>query len=313
MLLYLDDRFAEHRTGQHPECPERIRRINAHLRRPGGVAAKCLLPHWQPAAVEHLARVHDPRYLETLEMQIRSLAPDKLGLVEADTVVCDQSWDVALHATGAAMDAVDRVVNGDDQRAMVIARPPGHHALPHAPMGFCLVNHVAVAARHAIWTHQLDRVLIVDFDVHHGNGTQDIFYDEPSVAFLSLHRWPFYPGTGSAEETGTGDGLGTIHNEPVSMGTPARQIASRLERAIEDVTRRHPPQLILISAGFDAHRDDPIGSLGLETEDFATLTRTIVTAARSYADGRIVSLLEGGYNLDRLPASVETHLQALMA
>lgn len=319
MWLYMDDRFTEHETGQHPENPGRIRGVNQRLRREGGIASRCQLPTWQPVTERQLEQVHTCEYTQNLERTIHSTAAGTLLRVEADTVVGNRSWEVACLASGAVIDAVDRVLAADisgtikaDRRAAVIARPPGHHALPNAAMGFCLFNHIAVAARHAVVAHQLDRVLIIDFDVHHGNGTQDIFYEDAQVGFLSMHRWPFYPGTGRKEETGSGAGLGTTRNEPVEFGTPVPTILSRFRYALDDMVTRHQPQLILVSAGFDAHHEDPIGSLGLDVEDFATLTEAINNAADTSAESKIVSLMEGGYNLDRLPDCVETHLEAML-
>jgi acetoin utilization deacetylase AcuC-like enzyme len=179
-------------------------------------------------------------------------------------------------------------------------------------MGFCLFDNVAVGARAALDEHRLDRVLIVDWDVHHGNGTQEIFWEDDRVGFFSIHRWPFYPGTGDSDETGSGRGLGTTVNVPVAFGTPRDEFHDRFERALGDLTARVRAQLILISAGFDAHRDDPIGSLELETEDFARLTRTVLDVAREHADGRVVSVLEGGYHPRRLAESVEVHLTELL-
>jgi acetoin utilization deacetylase AcuC-like enzyme len=179
-------------------------------------------------------------------------------------------------------------------------------------MGFCLFNSVAVAARAAL-AEQLDRVLIVDWDVHHGNGTQEMFWEDGRVGFFSIHRWPFYPGTGDADETGSGRGLGWIANEPVEFGTPRRRYYDRFERALMTLAAKVQPQLVLLSAGFDAHRADPIGSLGLEVEDFSRLTQTVLGVAREYAGGRVVSLLEGGYNPARLAECVEAHLAELLA
>jgi len=319
MWLYLDDRFADHDTGDHPECPARIERVNARLRQPGGIAERCDCPAWQPASRDALTAVHGDDYLHALHAAIDELAAGTRRSIEADTVVSSRSWDVARLASGAALDAVDHVLASDEaaadvgaRRAAILGRPPGHHARPSAAMGFCLFNHVAVAARHALTAHQLERVLIIDFDVHHGNGTQEIFYEDGQVAYLSLHRAPFYPGTGRRDETGSGAGLGTTLNEPVAFGTPVPTILSRYRHAVETMVSRHRPQLILISAGFDAHREDPIGSLGLETEDFATLT-SVITAAAASAEGRIISLLEGGYHLVRLADSVELHLETLLA
>jgi acetoin utilization deacetylase AcuC-like enzyme len=180
-------------------------------------------------------------------------------------------------------------------------------------MGFCLFNNVAVAAQAALQEHQLERVLIVDWDVHHGNGTQETFWEDGRVGLLSIHRWPFYPGTGDTDETGTGRGLGWIANVPVQFGTPLAAYHDRFERGLTDLAAKVRPELVLISAGFDAHREDPIGSLELETEDFARLTKTVLAIANEYAQGRVVSLLEGGYNPARLAESVEVHLRGLLA
>ena len=306
MLLYLDDDFAAHETGRHPECPARITRVNAYLRQHQALA-ESVRPQWESASEAALTHVHAPEHL----VQVREMCRRGGGQLDADTVVSRESWDVALRAAGAAIDAVDRVLAGEAIRAFCAVRPPGHHALPKRPMGFCLMNNVAIAARHAVTNGQLDRVLIVDFDVHHGNGTQDTFYADEQVAFLSLHRWPFYPGTGAAEETGTGRGLGLTKNLPLEFGISRKSIFEKFERALDDLLKRFQPQLVLISAGFDAHREDPIGSLGLETEDYATLTDLIIKRAAGPAEGRIVSLLEGGYNLDFLPLCVGQHLEAL--
>jgi acetoin utilization deacetylase AcuC-like enzyme len=179
-------------------------------------------------------------------------------------------------------------------------------------MGFCVFNNVAIAARAAIHEHRLDRVLIVDWDVHHGNGTQETFWDDGQVGFVSIHRWPFYPGTGDADEIGSGRGLGWIANVPVQFGTSVPEFHARFERALIDLAAKVRPQLVVISAGFDAHRDDPIGSLELETEDFGRLTTTVLSIACQYAQGRVVSLLEGGYNPPRLAECVEIHLAELL-
>ena len=178
-------------------------------------------------------------------------------------------------------------------------------------MGFCLFNNAAVAARQATFRHKLSRVLIVDWDVHHGNGTQDIFYDDAEVYFLSAHRFPFYPGSGTREETGTGKGLGTVFNLPVEYGTPRQQYLAEFEQLLADSAKKCQPELVIISAGFDAHRLDPIGSLDLETEDFATLTKLVLDVADGYCNGRCVSLLEGGYNVQALAESVEQHLTVI--
>jgi acetoin utilization deacetylase AcuC-like enzyme len=307
-LLYASPEFQQHLTGSHPEHPQRLRAIDAQLAR-SGLASRCQQPAWQPATLAELERVHDPHYVEHLQRYAAAGG----GRIEVDTVLSERSYEVARLAAGAACDAVRRVVAGEDRTALCLVRPPGHHARPHDAMGFCLFNSVAVAARAALAEQQLDRVLIVDWDVHHGNGTQEMFWEDGRIGFFSIHRWPFYPGTGDADETGAGRGLGWIVNEPVEFGTPREVFHKRFERAVIALAAKVRPQLVLISAGFDAHRDDPVGSLGLETEDFTRLTQTVLALAREHAGGRVVSLLEGGYNPSRLAESAEVHLRELLA
>ncbi|HEY3391391.1 MAG TPA: histone deacetylase [Lacipirellulaceae bacterium] len=305
-LLYYDPRFLDHDTGQHPEQPERLRQIIARLDRTG-LAAQCVRPNWQPASRERLKLVHEAAHID----RVAALASRGGGRLDPDTVVSPASSDVARLAAGAACDAVDRVLAGEATTVLCIVRPPGHHALAERAMGFCLFNNIAVAAAAALAEHQLDRVLVVDWDVHHGNGTQDMFYADGRVGFFSIHRWPFYPGTGAADETGTASGLGATRNLPVTFGTPRAAYLDRFRRELEEFAARIRPQLVLVSAGFDSHREDPIGSLGLEVEDFAELTKIVVDIAAVHSAGRIVSLLEGGYNPPILAECVETHLRGL--
>jgi acetoin utilization deacetylase AcuC-like enzyme len=234
------------------------------------------------------------------------------GWLDADTVVSRASMGVAELAAGAACDAVDRVLRGDAKTALCLMRPPGHHAMAQRAMGFCLFNHVAIAAKVATEEHGLAHVLIVDWDVHHGNGTEEIFYADGRVGYFSIHRWPFYPGTGAAEETGTGDGLGATRNLPVTLGTTREKYFDLFRRELEDFAARIRPQLVLVSAGFDAHRVDPVGSFVLETEDYALLSDEVLGLAGEHAGGRVISLLEGGYNPPVLAECVEVHLRALL-
>jgi acetoin utilization deacetylase AcuC-like enzyme len=227
-------------------------------------------------------------------------------------VVSSESCSVAELAAGAACDAVDRIMRGESKTAFCALRPPGHHALPERAMGFCLFNNVALAAQVAISEYGLDRVLIIDWDVHHGNGTQDTFYADGRVGFFSAHRWPFYPGTGDADETGTGDGLDTTRNLPITGDVSREAYLELFQNELEDFAARIRPQLVLVSAGFDSHRGDPLGSFLLETEDFALLTRMVRDVAAVHADGRVVSVLEGGYNPKLLAECVEAHVQALV-
>jgi len=305
-LLYADRRFLDHDTGDHPECARRLEAVFAHLDK-STMAARCTQPEGTPAGQAELEAVHSPAYLR----QLSDFARRGGGRADPDTVVCPVSFEVVKFAAGAVCDAVRRVVAGGDHSALCLVRPPGHHALSDHAMGFCLIGNVAVAARVAIDQLELDRVLIVDWDVHHGNGTQASFYDDPRVGFFSAHRWPFYPGTGDADETGSGDGLGATRNLPVSFGTARREYLRQFGDELGEFASSMRPQLVLLSAGFDSHSADPVGSLGLETEDFDDLTRIVQAVADDHAGGRLVSVLEGGYNPPVLAECVGVHLQRL--
>jgi acetoin utilization deacetylase AcuC-like enzyme len=261
----------------------------------------------EPVSSERLARVHRLDYAE----EIRDFAANHGGYIDADTIISRHSYQAACKAAGAACSAVERVVQGDDPHALCLVRPPGHHALRARAMGFCLFNNAAIAARVATAELELDRVLIVDWDVHHGNGTQDTFWEDEQVAFLSIHRWPFFPGSGRSDETGSGPGLGTIVNLPIEFGTPVETFMGAFETELQAFAEKIRPQLVIVSAGFDAHRLDPIGSLGLRERDFGILTRRVLEIADAHAGGRVVSVLEGGYNVDFLPLCVEAHLRTL--
>jgi len=305
-LLYTDPCFLDHDTGRHPENADRLRHITARLK-DEKLIERCTQPKWQAATVEQLATIHGRDYIGEVE----KTAVRGGGQMDPDTVVSRASYDVARRAAGAAIDAVQRVLAGEDTTALCLVRPPGHHALVAKAMGFCLFNNVAVAAIHAR-RQGLDRVLIVDWDVHHGNGTQDIFWRDGTVGFFSIHRWPFYPGSGRVSETGAGDGLGATVNVPVEFGTPREKYFDQFRSQLEALADKLKPQLVLVSAGFDAHRDDPIGSLGLTTEDFGELTAFVCQLAQEHCGGKVVSLLEGGYNPTRLAESVDLHLRGLL-
>lgn len=306
-LLYTSETFLEHNTGAHPERALRLATVHKHLAETG-LAERCVQPTWEPATKDQVCCLHQGDYFDLLQ----KYAAAGGGQIEVDTVVSERSFDVALLAAGAACDGVRRVIAGEDESALCLVRPPGHHSLPKGPMGFCLFNNIAIAANSALVEHGLDRVLIVDWDVHHGNGTQDMFWEDEQVGFFSIHRFPFYPGTGDADETGSGRGLGYTRNLPIAYGRPRDEYLSTFQSNLEDFAAKVRPQLILISAGFDAHRQDPVGSLQLETEDFAELTRAVRALADVYCGGRIVSLLEGGYHPQRLAESVAVHLEGLL-
>jgi acetoin utilization deacetylase AcuC-like enzyme len=305
-LVYYDPDFLEHDTGEHPENAGRLLSVVEDL----AVEADdfcCIRPVWQPLGPERLASVHGGDYTG----KVRALCAAGGGHLDMDTIVSRRSYAAALMAAGAVCDAVERVVGGDQRRALCLVRPPGHHALANRAMGFCLLNNVSIGARKATGALELSRVLVVDWDVHHGNGTQAIFWDDPRVGYFSIHRWPFYPGSGTADETGGGPGLGTTRNLPVRFGISRTDYVDQFVSELGRFADQLKPELILISAGFDSHRLDPIGSLGLESEDFGPLTRAVLEVADRHAGGRVVSVLEGGYHPTALAESVGIHLDAL--
>jgi acetoin utilization deacetylase AcuC-like enzyme len=309
-LLFSDHVFLEHDTGVHPETAERLRAITRLLDE-SGVAGRCTPGRFSPLDPAALRAVHVPAVAD----RVQRLAEQGGGHLDADTVVSPASYRVGLAAAGAGVAAVDAVLGGADRTALCLVRPPGHHATPTHSMGFCLFNNVALAARHACTKPGVNRVLIVDWDVHHGNGTQDIFYEDPAVYFLSIHRYGhgFYPGTGAADETGRGPGLGTKVNVPIRYGTPRDAFTDQFTWALEKLADKSKPELVLVSAGFDAHRLDPIGGLELEADDFARLSRLVLDVARAHAGGRVVSCLEGGYHWQATAESVRAHLECLLA
>lgn len=306
-LFYYDPVFTEHQTGDHPERPARVRTVIEHLEKEK-VVERLVCPSWESASRHRLCYVHTADYIESL----KQFAESGGGHLDADTVVSVKSFEVAKRAAGAVCDAVMRVVAGEDKTAFCLVRPPGHHAMPDHAMGFCLLNNIAIAARVATNELGLKRVLIVDFDVHHGNGTQAMFWSDPNVGYFSIHRWPLYPGTGDVDEVGDGEGSGATMNLPVPFGTSRQQQLAQFDEAVHRFADHIKPELVLISAGFDSHKDDPIGSLGLESEDFRALTKTLIDVANRHCGGKIVSALEGGYNVAALAHCVETHIEQLL-
>lgn len=302
-LLYSDPVFLKHETGHQPENPARIlpavHRVNQIAMHAG-----CPRRSWDEVSDSRLERVHAREYIDF----VKTFSLKGGGFIADDTVVGPQSYHVARMAGGAVCDAVEQVVQGAHERAFCLVRPPGHHATADAAMGFCLFNNVAVGARLAIDELGLERVMIVDWDVHHGDGTQEIFWEDGQVGFLSIHRASFCHETGTADETGAGAGLATNVNVPVEFGTSREDYLAMFKTAVERLAEKIRPQLVFISAGFDSHKDDPIGSLGLESEDFGRLTRIVLDVAAVHAGGRVVSALEGGYSPLALAESIEYHL-----
>ena len=297
----------QHETGNHPERADRIRQIAPRLESTG-LAARCTRPKWEPVARNRLTAVHAAKYAD----EVWSIAKSGGGDYDCDTVVSPCSYDVALLAAGCVCDATERVLRGEDKNALCLVRPPGHHALVDRAMGFCLFNNTAIAARMLTNEFSLDRILIVDWDLHHGNGTQEAFWTDPRVGFLSIHRWPFFPGTGHEDETGSGPGLGTTVNLPVEFGISRKDYLDQLAGALDTFAAKIKPQFVFLSTGFDTHREDPVGSLGLETEDYIPLTKIVMDVADAYAGGKMVSVLEGGYNPQVMADCTALHLEEML-
>ncbi|MDZ4288797.1 MAG: histone deacetylase [Prosthecobacter sp.] len=307
--LLLDTVYRGHDTGPgQPESPARLMAVIECLQK-RGLADEGLPLAQQPAEPDDILLCHTRDYFEIVKRDVTSGADE---LSTGDTVICPRSLDIALRAVGGVMNAVDAVMTGQVSNAFCAVRPPGHHARPAQGMGFCLFNNIAIGARHAQKKHGAEKVLIVDWDVHHGNGTQDIFYEDGSVFFFSTHQSPWYPGTGAAAETGTGKGRQTTLNCPLPAGTDMKTIrAAFLDQLIPAATK-FKPDLVMISAGFDSRLGDPLGQFRLTDDDFITLTQALMDFAGEHCEGRIVSVLEGGYNLAGLSSATAAHVGALM-
>jgi acetoin utilization deacetylase AcuC-like enzyme len=293
LSLYSDDRFEDHATPEdHPECPERARAVCLGLRDVEEISRR---EGASAGAVADVERVHDPDYVRA----IAAAAEAGGGALDPDTHVSPASYEVALLATGTVVKATNDALADGAPPAFVVVRPPGHHARPARGMGFCLFNNVAVAAARAREVHGLERVAVVDFDVHHGNGTQDAFWSDGSVLFTSVHQWPYYPGTGAKDETGVGAGKGTTLNLPVAARSKPEVYVDAVRAALDRVTS-FDPDLLLVSAGFDAYAGDPLAALTLEAEHFRTIGAELRRAADATCGGRLVAAFEGGYALDAL-------------
>jgi acetoin utilization deacetylase AcuC-like enzyme len=301
--------YKKHQTGLgHPES---TRRIDAVLNaiEAAGLNKDLHKIEPRPATKENLLLTHTPDYVAIAE---RDVASGLRQLSTGDTTISRDSFNTALLAAGGVLAAVDAVIAGTVNNAFCAVRPPGHHARPAGGMGFCLFNNIATAARYAQKKHGIGKVLIADWDVHHGNGTQDIFYEDGSVLFFDTHQHPLYPGTGMADETGTGKGLGCIMNNPFPAGSGRKEVYGAFEARLLKAAEKFKPEFVFISAGFDSRIDDPLGHFTLTDDDFMELTRLMKKIAADHANGRVVSVLEGGYNLDGLGKAATAHVRAMM-
>ena len=309
--VIVSDDFRKHDPGRgHPESPERMEAVARAIAAPD-LASKLEIVRPKPAEKEHILLVHWERLYE----EVTATRGRERTYLDSDTVASSATSDVAHLAVGAVLTAVDRVMDPSREdrlgNAFAFPRPPGHHAKPDKAMGFCFFNNVAVGAMYALKRYQIRRILIIDFDVHHGNGTQKAFYTSPEVLYLSTHQSPHYPGTGGVHETGKDEGLGYTLNVPMSSGMGDREYLRILRDVLVPVGLEYRPELVLVSAGFDAHRDDPLGGMDLSSEGYAAITGEILGLAGEVCGGRAIFVLEGGYNLKALEESIAASLRVL--
>ncbi|HEX77900.1 MAG TPA: histone deacetylase [Dehalococcoidia bacterium] len=299
--------YLEHDTGGHPENANRLVEVLSVLER-SGVASQLLPVAPRPATTAELMRVHTADYIRAIEMT----SVGGGGWLDADTVVSRKSYEAALYAAGGLIEATSAVLRQELDSAFGLVRPPGHHATPSRAMGFCLFNNVAVAARHALADFGLERILIVDFDVHHGNGTQEAFYHDPSVLYFSTHQYPFYPGTGGANEVGVGEGEGLTVNVPLPAGCGDEEYLQAFEEILLPAARRFQPQLVLVSAGYDIHWADRLALMQVSTTGIGHMVALLRGLAQELCQGRLVFALEGGYYYPSLAASVKATFDVLL-
>lgn len=305
-FVYHPDYLKHDPGGWHPERPERLTAIVEGLK-DSGFWEKLVHLEPSPATLGQVQYFHNSDYVETL----KKFCAQGGGLLDLDTGVSRQSFDVALLAVGGMIRAIDAVMSGEVHNAFAAVRPPGHHAFPERGKGFCLFNNIAIGARYLQKEHHLEKILIVDWDIHHGDGTHYFFYDDPSVFYFSIHEYPFYPGTGRVYETGKGEGAGYTMNMPAPFGAGIREYMDAFQRKLKPTALDFKPDFVLISAGFDAHKDDPLSGIDLKSSDYGLFTDIVREIADQTCDGKIVSTLEGGYNLRALSESVLEHLRHL--
>jgi acetoin utilization deacetylase AcuC-like enzyme len=302
-----DEVFLKHDLPGHPENRTRLEEVVALLERTEMLSRLTQVPA-RPATLEELTCVHQASYVD----QVKTISERGGGHLDADTYTNADSYEAGLMAAGGLVEATLAVIDGQVDNAFALVRPPGHHAMPGHGMGFCLFGNVAIAAQAARMDRGLDRVLIVDFDVHHGNGTQAMVEDDSAVCFISTHQYPYYPGTGAAREIGVGPGEGTVVNMPLSSGAGDKVFQQLYQQVVIPIARRFEPDLILVSAGFDAHWDDPLASLGLSLGGYAWIVQTLILLAQELCGGRVVFTLEGGYHLQVLSHGILNTFHALL-
>lgn len=305
--LVYDPVYLKHDTGEHVENASRLEAIIAHLEQTG-LKPQLTPISPRPASVEEISLVHNQQYIS----HIQDVAQRGGGWLDPDTATSPGSYQAATYAAGGVIRATEAVMEGEVASAFALVRPPGHHATTRRAMGFCLFNNVAIAARYALDKYKLERILIIDFDVHHGNGTQETFYDDPRVLYLSTHQYPFYPGTGSAQETGTGDSEGTTINIPLPAGCGDAEYSAVWEQIVAPAARRFNPGLILVSAGYDAHWADGLALMQLSIAGFGMMVRIIKGLADELCPGHLALTLEGGYHFTALASSVKATFDALI-
>jgi acetoin utilization deacetylase AcuC-like enzyme len=299
--------YLEHDTGDHVENPRRLVTAVSYLKETGIKEKLTCLPP-RPALLEELEMIHAPEYIS----YVKSKAEKGGGWLDPDTVMSPKSYEAALYAAGGLLVAVEAVMKGKVDNAFALVRPPGHHAIHNRAMGFCIFNNVAIAAKFALSKFSLNRVLIADFDVHHGNGTQDAFYADPEILYFSTHQYPFYPGTGWMDETGTGKGEGTTVNFPMDAGWGDEEYLRAFNEVLVPVARGFEPQLILVSAGFDAHWADQLAMMQVSVKSFAQMVMILKELAAELCQGRLVFTLEGGYNLQVVASSIKAVFDVLL-
>ena len=305
--IFTDDLFLEHDTGAgHPENSRRLSAIRNRLEKQSYYNDLVKLDKYV-AHVEEIALIHDVEYIQS----IKEFCERGGGYLDGDTPVSSKSYDAAMLAAGSGIEAAKQIHNGDISRAILLPRPPGHHSLKNRAMGFCLFNNIAICAKF-LQTIGHQKVAILDWDVHHGNGTEEVFYEDPDILFISLHQYPFYPGTGASGDTGSGAGKGTTLNLPMASGADDDDYKKAFQSSVIPELQEFKPEVLLISAGFDAHVNDPLAGIQLSTSAYSWMSERLLGFAGEYCEGRIISFLEGGYDLEALADSVEAHTSIML-